>query len=580
MESIPSTKIEEEMKEDVDFLIIGSGIAGLSYALKVAEHGSVMILTKAAANEGCTRYAQGGLCAVTGDDDTIEDHIEDTLRAGRFVNDEKVVRIVCEEASERVQELIHMGTQFTRNKDGSLHLVKEGGHSARRIVHVADMTGKEIETTLLENIDAHKNIRLLKGHMIVDLLIDKHNQTCIGAEVFDSSTSKFKDIFASSVLLACGGAGQIFSHTSNPNVATGDGIAIAIRAGVDVSDLEFVQFHPTSLYDPKEGSTSFIITEALRGEGGILYNKRGERFMEKYDPVRMELAPRDVVSRSIFKELLNEAGDDFVLLDISHKDEKMILEHFPTIYKKCAEIGIDMTKQPIPVVPTQHYLCGGISVGLFGETKLRGLYACGEVSCTGLHGANRLASNSLLECIIFAHRASSHSIPLLVRSKHTHLDSRKAREAREDEQKKMKSSLFLSFKSLHSCPSESNYVSDSVLHGIQKCRSNLQSLMWNKCGIIRSRSGLEEALCHVNEVYTMLENMDKSKELKCVLEDCFGSCMSKDKMAKQIPIIGIFPILLEFCNLTIVAKAMLTSALERKESRGGHYCIDYPNEMI
>ncbi|KAF5838194.1 FAD binding domain-containing protein [Dunaliella salina] len=327
--------------QHVDFMVIGSGIAGLSYALKVADYGTVAVVTKDAASEGCTTYAQGGVCAVLDHTDSVQNHVKDTMVAGGFLNDPKAVEVVCKEGPARVLELVQMGASFTLNEDGSLHLTKEGGHSSRRIVHAADMTGKEIERALLAAAHAHPNIRFQEHHLVVDLVVDKHAGMphCFGADVLDQRSHTLTRIVSLSTMLACGGAGQVFPNTTNPHVATGDGIAMAYRAQADVSNMEFVQFHPTALHDTTNTGRTFLITEAVRGEGGVLRNLAGERFMAKYDPERMELAPRDVVARSIHTELMLR-GEPHVLLDISHKPRDEVLHHFPNIALKVRALNL------------------------------------------------------------------------------------------------------------------------------------------------------------------------------------------------------------------------------------------------
>ncbi|MFK7847638.1 MAG: L-aspartate oxidase, partial [Rhodothermales bacterium] len=402
------------MTDRYDFLVIGSGIAGLSYALKVAEEGTVAIVTKKERAESNTNYAQGGIAAVMDEADSTEKHIQDTLISGAGLCDPEAVRIVVTEGPRRVQELIDLGAQFTK-ENGKLHLGREGGHSENRIVHAADTTGREIERALLTNVAEHPNIRIFEHHFALELLTDHHNGrhvtrlspdvTCYGAYVLNELDGKVITLLAKVTLLATGGSGHVYLHTTNPSIATGDGAAMAYRAKARIANMEFVQFHPTSLFHPD--ANSFLISEAVRGEGGILLNQDGERFMPEYDE-RKELAPRDIVARAI-DDQLKQRGEDYVLLDISHADESLIHHHFPNIYNTCKRFGIDITKDPIPVVPAAHYQCGGVQTDTMGRTSIRGLFACGEVSCTGLHGANRLASNSLLEALVFSHRAQQEA---------------------------------------------------------------------------------------------------------------------------------------------------------------------------
>jgi L-aspartate oxidase len=404
------------MAERFDFLVIGSGVAGLSFALRAAERGSVAVVTKKASAESNTNYAQGGIAAVMDPADTVEDHVRDTLVSGAGLCDEVVVRFVVTEGPERVRELMTLGARFDQDPEGDLHLGMEGGHSAHRIVHAADMTGREVERALLAAVRAHSNVRLFEYHFAVDLITEHHlgqdvtalgegGIHCFGAYVLDEETGQVETLLAKATLLAAGGAGQVYLHTTNPPVATGDGIAMCYRARAVIANMEFIQFHPTSLYLPDAdfGGRRFLITEAVRGDGGILRNRAGERFMPEYDP-RAELAPRDVVARAI-DDQMKRHGDPHVWLDISHRPAGEIYKHFPNIYETLLKHGIDMTDQPIPVVPAAHYTCGGVVVDAEARTSIAGLFACGEVTCSGLHGANRLASNSLLEALVFAHRA-------------------------------------------------------------------------------------------------------------------------------------------------------------------------------
>lgn len=522
----------------VDFLVIGSGIAGLSYALKVAEYGTVAVVTKDFANEGCTQYAQGGVCAVLDRQDSVAEHVRDTLIAGAFLNDQQAVEVVCREGPARVLELVQMGAEFTTNIDGTLHLTKEGGHSRRRVVHAADMTGKEIERALLATAKAHPNVQFFEHHLATDLVVDEYQgmRHCFGADVLDQRGMTMTRFISLSTMLASGGAGQVYPNTTNPHVATGDGVAMAYRAAAAVSNMEFIQFHPTALYDPTNTGRTFLITEAVRGEGGMLYNLGGERFMSKYDPTRMELAPRDIVARSIHNELM-ERGDKHVLLDISHKPAHDVMHHFPNIAAKCSELGIDITRDPIPVVPAQHYTCGGVQTGLLGETGVQGLYACGEVTNSGLHGANRLASNSLLEGLVFADRAAGPSV--------AHAEYALRNCGRQ----------------LHYAAATANFsgargarpASAAVSAWATARRKELRESMWRGCGIVRNvkdmQATLETARTIVSEAASSLET--------------HGVCTE----------------LVELHNLATVAEITASCALQRKESRGGHYCVDYPTEQ-
>ncbi|NTW26590.1 MAG: L-aspartate oxidase, partial [Lentimicrobium sp.] len=405
------------MRKKVDFLVIGTGIAGLSYALKVAPFGKVCIVTKSEAQESATRYAQGGIAAVMYTPDTYEKHIRDTMIAGDELSDPEIVRITITESTDRVKELIDWGVSFDRNQSGQYDLAKEGGHSEFRVLHHKDQTGAEIEGSLLKRVKEIKNIEILENHFAVDLITEHHlngesgsNQehiTCFGAYVLNKSNHHIITILAKTTMLATGGAGNVYATTTNPPIATGDGIAMVQRARGDIEKMEFIQFHPTSLYNPAE-KPSFLITEALRGSGAILKTRQGKEFMQKYD-ARLSLAPRDIVARAIDNEL-KISGDDYVCLDARHLDMPVILSHFPAIYAKCLSIGIDMTKVMIPVVPAAHYTCGGIKADAFGRSSINNLYASGECASTGLHGANRLASNSLLESLVFSHRATIDAI--------------------------------------------------------------------------------------------------------------------------------------------------------------------------
>ncbi|CBI34921.3 unnamed protein product, partial [Vitis vinifera] len=417
LRAVSASYLKDGSVKYFDFAVIGSGVAGLRYALEVAKHGSVAVITKAEPHESNTNYAQGGVSAVLCPLDSVESHMRDTIIAGAYLCDEETVRVVCTEGPDRIRELIAMGASFDHGEDGNLHLAREGGHSHHRIVHAADMTGREIERALLEAVVNDPNIFMFEHHFAIDLLTsqDGSDTVCHGVDTLNTETQEVVRFIAKVILLASGGAGHIYPTTTNPLVATGDGIAMAHRAQAVISNMEFVQFHPTALADEglpitpaKTRENAFLITEAVRGDGGILYNLSMERFMPLYDE-RAELAPRDVVARSI-DDQLKKRNEKYVLLDISHKPKEKILSHFPNIAAECLKYGLDITRQPIPVVPAAHYMCGGVRAGLQGETNVRGLYVAGEVACTGLHGANRLASNSLLEALVFARRAVQPSI--------------------------------------------------------------------------------------------------------------------------------------------------------------------------
>src|SRR5215469_3820723 len=409
------------MTRTCDFLVIGSGIAGLSFALKAAKHGKVLIVTKSNEDESNTKYAQGGVAVVVDKkEDSFEKHIEDTLIAGDGLCDQETVEIVVKEGPERIREIIDYGTNFDKNNEGIYDLAKEGGHSEYRVLHYKDITGFEIERALLEQIHQNPNIEILTHYFAVDLITQHHlgvfvdksstDITCYGIYALNTHTGDVEKILSKVTVMASGGAGHIYSVTTNPTIATGDGVAMVYRAKGKVRNMEFIQFHPTALYNPGE-YPSFLISEAVRGFGGVLRRTNGQEFMQEYDP-RKSLAPRDIVARAIDSEI-KKSGEDFVYLDIRHRSKKDLLAHFPNIYAKCLDIGIDMTKDMIPVAPACHYMCGGIMVDHVGRSSLMRLYACGECSSTGLHGANRLASNSLLEALVFAHRCYLDSIEVV-----------------------------------------------------------------------------------------------------------------------------------------------------------------------
>ena len=395
-----------------DFLVIGSGIAGLTFALKVAQHGTVNIITKKEKAESNTNYAQGGIASVMDQKDSFEQHFRDTMKCGAGICHEKPVRLIVETGPERIKELMNWGVKFSRKKNGNLDLGREGGHSWNRIIHAKDLTGREVEQALLNEAKKNKNITFFEEHSAIELITEHHldkshhdvikKPHCWGAYVLDSTQNKVRRFLAKSVLLATGSIGQVYLHTTNPGIATGDGIAMAYRAGAWIGNMEFMQFHPTTLYHPQ--ANSFLISEAVRGFGGIIRNQSGEPFMENYHTMK-DLAPRDVVARAIDSEL-KKRGEDCVYLDIKHLPENKIKNRFPNIYQTCLKYGIDITKDPIPVVPAAHYICGGVSTDINSRSSIVGLYAAGEVGFTGVHGANRLASNSLLEALVFAHQAS------------------------------------------------------------------------------------------------------------------------------------------------------------------------------
>lgn len=523
-----------------DFLVIGSGIAGLFFALKASDYGSVTVLTKKDKAESNTNYAQGGISAVLAPNDSFEKHIQDTLIAGAGLCNEESVRITVESAPRVIDELVRFGAEFTR-KGKSFDLGREGGHSENRIVHAHDSTGREVERALVYALSKKKNVHLYEHSMVVELITEHHctpskrsNKqtnntseqkqplTCYGVYAFNGKTKRVEQFIAGTTLLASGGCGQVYAHTTNPLIATGDGIAMAYRAGAEIANMEFIQFHPTTLYHPK--ATSFLISEAVRGFGGILRNSSGERFMENYDE-RLELAPRDIVARAIDNEL-KRRGDECVYLDITHLEHNTIKEHFPTIYSTCLNFGIDITQELIPVVPAAHYCCGGVRTTLNGETSIKNLYACGEVSYTGLHGANRLASNSLLEGVVFAQRA----LEAIVASPIKQIpDSIVKRINQWDE-------------------TGTTNTEEWIL--LQHDRKEIQQAMWDYVGIVRSSIRLKRALRRIELLRREIEDFYK-----------------RTKLTEE---------LLELRNLATVAWLIIKSAQARKESRGLHFMSDYP----
>ncbi len=512
-----------------DVLIIGSGLAGLTVALKVASEKKVCLVSKRKINDNSSNWAQGGIAAVLNNDDSIEAHIQDTLIAGAGLCDQEVTRQVASHARETVEWLIAQGVPFTREDDGSgYHLTREGGHSHRRIIHAADATGKAVQKTLAEQVLSNPNITVLENHIAVDLITSRKvgigspedNAECLGAYVLDNKSGKVITIGAQNTVLATGGAGKVYLYTTNPDVSTGDGVAMAWRAGCRVANMEFVQFHPTCLFHPK--AKSFLITEAVRGEGGILKLPNGSSFMHHYDE-RGELAPRDVVARAIDFEM-KKRGLDCVFLDISHKPADFIISHFPTIYRRCMELGIDITKEPIPVVPAAHYNCGGIMTDHTGRTDLASLYAIGETACTGLHGANRLASNSLLECMVFGQAAANSilSEPIKPTVALPYWDESRVTDADEEV---------------------------IITHNWNE----LRRFMWNYVGIVRTNKRLTRAMHRIN-----------------LLHDEVNEFYSNFRVSNN---------LIELRNLLQVAELIVRSAMERHESRGLHYSKDYQSML-
>jgi len=511
-----------------DFLIIGSGLAGLLAALKLANVGHVLLVTKDKITKGATSMAQGGIAAVTHESDSVESHVRDTLKSGAQLCNEKIVQMVVKEGPSRVRELIDLGVPFSlRGKAGdapeAFDLGLEGGHSHRRILHVKDQTGLAIHQTLIKQVKQSKRIHILENHFAVDLLSSRHYELgseplCLGAYVLNKETGLVHTILSKATILATGGAGKTYLYTSNHDSATGDGFAMAFRAGVPLCNLEFVQFHPTCLYHPY--AKSFLISEAIRGEGAKLILADGTEFMKSYHP-KKELAPRDVVARAIDKEL-KKSGDPSVFLDLRHRHAGFIRRRFPEIYKKCLSFGIDITKQPIPVVPAAHYFCGGVDVNESGETDLPRLFAIGEVSYTGLHGANRLASNSLLECCVFAHRAAQ-----------------RAKEVFKDPL------LPISVPGWN--PGQAKDPDEQVV--ISQNWDEIRHVMWNYVGIERSDKRLTRALRRIE--------------------------LLKQEIQEYYWDFRITADLLELRNLALVAELVIRSALARQESRGLHYNRDH-----
>jgi L-aspartate oxidase len=525
------------MNYNTDVLVIGSGIAGLFAALKISEFADVIVVTKKDKAESNTNYAQGGIAGVLDKNDSFEKHIEDTLTAGAGLCRKKSVEIMVTEGPDRIHDLIEIGTRFTQ-KDGSWDLVREGGHSMNRILHAKDLTGKEVERALIDAVSANKRITVIENAIAIDLITEHNvnrlksaplnNRNCWGAYVLDVQNNQVLKITSKATVLATGGLGQVYLHTTNPGIATGDGFAMAYRAGARIANMEFIQFHPTALYNSQNinsiGKPAFLISEAVRGHGGILRNRGGERFMEKYDN-RKELAPRDIVARAIDTEL-KKRGDEYVCLDITHIPKEKIIEYFPNIYQTCLNLNIDITKEPIPVVPSAHYACGGILVDECSRSSLTGLYACGEVAMTGVHGANRLASNSLLEAVVFSHRAAGS----------------------------LKNFLNTKIK-IPAVPEwdESGTLSTDekvlITHSIRE----IKQIMWDYVGIVRSNLRLERASQRLHNIYN--ENESFYKRTK-VFEDILG-----------------------LRNISACAHMIIKSAQKRKESRGLHYTIDYPEQQ-
>ncbi len=516
------------MEIKTDYLVVGSGIAGLSYALKVAEFGTVSIITKKAKAESNTNYAQGGIASVISQDDSFDLHIKDTLEAGGGLCHKDAVEILVTEGPHRLRELIDIGTQFTI-EHGHLDLGREGGHSRNRIVHSKDLTGREIERALLHRIAEHPNIHVFENHLAIDLITQHHLGVgiekdrpinCWGAYVLNVNTNEVKKFIANITLLSTGGLGHVYLHTTNPSIATGDGVAMAYRAGAYIGNMEFIQFHPTTLSN--SGPPAFLISEAVRGYGANLRTKDGERFMHKYDP-RNELAPRDIVARAIDSEL-KKRGDEFVYLDMCHLSTDDVKLKFPYIYSTCLEkFKIDITKELVPVVPAAHYSCGGVMTDVFGRTNVQGLLAAGEAAMTGVHGANRLASNSLLEAIVFSYRAAKAGREFILTNKNIIPD-------------------------IPNWDDSGTFNSEEwvlISHDVKE----IKEIMWDYVGIVRSDLRLDRASRRINFI--------------------------KDEIEKFYKRTKVTEGLIELRNLALIAKLIIQSAMIRKESRGLHYTTDY-----
>jgi len=512
-----------------DFLVLGTGIAGLFYALEAARHGRVAIVTKKQRAESNTNYAQGGIATVMSKEDSFDLHVQDTLVAGAGLCKEPVVRTIVEEGPARIAQLMELGMNFTRRQSGDdaesgeLDLGREGGHSKRRILHAKDMTGREVERALLNAAEASPNIEIFENHIAIDLVTTRKlgqagPNRCIGAYVLDKVNGQVLTFAAPVVTLATGGCGKVYLYTTNPDIATGDGVAMAYRAGAPVANMEFIQFHPTCYYNPK--AKSFLISEAVRGEGAVLRRLDGTEFMDRYD-ARRELAPRDIVARAIDSEM-KKTGADYVLLDITHKPARFIMDRFPNIYETCLKYGLDITKEPIPVVPAAHYQCGGVVTTVDGLTEIEGLYAVGEVACTGLHGANRLASNSLLEALVCSHRAARHAAA-----------HRRA------------------LPEVAIPPWQSGNASNAdELVVISHNWDEIRRLMWDYVGIVRTNRRLERARARIARLQEEIH------------EYYWDFIVTGD--------------LLELRNIATVAELIVQCALQRPESRGLHYNLDYP----
>jgi L-aspartate oxidase len=589
--------------QQTDFLVIGSGIAGLTYALKVAHQfpdKKVLVMTKAAADETNTKYAQGGIAVVNDlENDSFQKHIEDTLIAGDGLCNEKVVNIVVKEGPERVQEIIDWGARFDKEKDGDYKRGKEGGHSEFRILHHKDVTGKEMERALIDAVNRQKNIEFIKHCFVVDIITQHHlgylvtkatpDVECYGVYVLNLETNKIEKIISKITLLATGGNGQVYRTTTNPSIATGDGVAMVYRAKGRIENMEFIQFHPTALYEPGVKGQAFLITEAVRGDGGILRNKNGEAFMERYDE-RKDLAPRDIVARAIDSEM-KRTGTEHVWLDCRHFSKEKFTEHFPNIYEKCMSIGIDITKNMIPVSPAAHYSCGGIKTDEWGKSSIKNLYACGECASTGLHGANRLASNSLLEAMVFAHRCYVDSASpnpsaggalepdrLSSLTDNNTTTAAQTKNQKEERKSDTNSSSYITDNKTTNHLSEprppqrgagglerfgADAIPDWNAEGttepkemilITQSLKEVQQVMSDYVGIVRNDIRLQRALRRLDLLWEETEQLYQSSTLS--------------------------PQLLELRNMITVSYLIVKSASFRKESRGLHYNTDYPGKSL
>ena len=507
---------------ETDVLVLGSGIAGLSFALKASQYASVSVVTKKQRAESNTNYAQGGIACVLSETDSVESHVQDTLRAGDGLCDEAVVREIVREGPDRVKELLELGVKFSRMENGSFHLGREGGHSHRRVIHAEDLTGRAVEEALVRAIASNKNITVYEDRIAVNLVVGWKENKCCGAYILDKEAGRIVPYSAKVTVLATGGVGCVYLYTTNPDIATGDGVAMAYRAGAKIANMEFIQFHPTMLYHPL--ANSFLISEAVRGEGAVLIDKRGNPFMDEYHELK-SLAPRDVVARAIDNEM-KKHGDECVYLDCcpntTHKPLGFMRNRFPNICEKCLSVGIDMDRDPLPVVPAAHYSCGGVKTNLLGESSIHNLLAIGEVACTGLHGANRLASNSLLEALVVGHNAAG-----------------KAREILGEEKE---------FRAIEPWNPGNAKDSDEAVVVVHN-QKEIRHLMWDYVGIVRSDKRLSRAKRRIANL---------NEEIRQYYWDFIMT-----------------PELVELRNIATVAEIIVDSAMSRKESRGLHYSLDY-----